>query len=408
MKFNLKQIILGIFFIFYSSISHAQDKIFSKVEIETLSDIQKQMLENAQKSIYTQETWVVKIGDLTKYVQEGKLLLELPIIKEELLATETYTEYTTDDNFVWYGEFTKQQGEIMLITGKDNTKFGYIQMGKDHYEIQGIGDEISIIVKQDTDKFPDNDCPSGTEDIKIPSLNCLGAPCVARVLILYTPGVAGANLKSIIEQKAITAFEQVNTAFAKSKVFGKLLRVGKIEEFLFLENFSNIEADITLLNSDPTINTLRQVTRADIVILLTATNPNGGGFSYFSGSSPTDGSVGVGGFANPAMPCAIVNIDAAGSVFSFAHEVGHKFNARHENDGLAPPGRGHKFTPSDKMERMTIMHQKEAGIPRVLHYSNPKVAFQGSPTGTSTRNNVCNINSTFCAVAKFMPDFMRM
>ncbi len=402
MTLNLKTTTLFIYFLLTCFFATAQEKMFSLIEYKTLSDEQKQNLTFCEKSPYTKKTWLVKIGDLPNYVQDGKLLFSLPDVEEEFVASVVHTNSSSENHFTWYGKLPNDSGEIMLITDENKAKYGHIQIEKEYYSIQNLGDGISVLIKQDRERYLSDDCPSGFDGVSSsldPSLGCdeLTTDCVTRVLVLYSNNVLANTIVANIQPNVEVMIEQTNMAFKNSAIGGQLMQVGKAQHFNFLENPTNIDGDVNSLNTNVQLMQLRNFYRADIVIMLTDVPL----YSTVAGALVSGATT---GFANINAPCAIVQYDAALSgTFTFSHEVGHLFNARHEIDAGALPGRAHSYGT-----RMSLVHIATSATARTLNYSNPSVRFGGLPTGTATRNNACNINKSFCTVASFMPDVMNL
>lgn len=84
--------------------------------------------------------------------------------------------------------------------------------------------------------------------------------------------------------------------------------------------------------------------------------------------------------------------------YTFAHELGHNYGMRHDtgstnSTNLFPNGRGYVFTASGSNVASAMGCYRVSGpitgavCSRIPYFSDPAVSYQGSPTGTSTRNN---------------------
>ncbi len=120
--------------------------------------------------------------------------------------------------------------------------------------------------------------------------------------------------------------------------------------------------------------TVRNQTRADLVVLVTTTLRNQGLCGQADG-------IGV-GQAN-----AFFVIDHDCTDFTFVHEAGHLFGARHDNDNTGRPfnfGRGYVDRVGNFRSVMAVSSNPQ---PRLGGFSNPNQTAGGRPFGTSTRNN---------------------
>jgi hypothetical protein len=98
--------------------------------------------------------------------------------------------------------------------------------------------------------------------------------------------------------------------------------------------------------------------------------------------------------------------------YSFIHELGHNSGAEHDAGAGSPPSsdsppyaRGYVDLAA---KTYTIMAYpttcQQAGIPdctRILHFSNPGVAYNGRPTGTDAANNARVLSENVGSVANF-------
>jgi len=301
-------------------------------------------------------------------------------------------------------------GTILELMDEGFGIFGYALVDGEQFIIQAIAKNRSIIYKNDASKLtaatcssengllPRKDSEKGTYRTGPNSANCR-----VKILILYTQQALNAAQNSVSNITALgyTALSQTNTSLVNSGINGRV--TGGAPVFL---NQANLQQPINNnpttaadnLSTDPWIQNLRVNNRADIVVLLHqyTFNVNGGEIV---------GSVGLTGFANPTRPVAVVKTTfATNAGFTFAHEVGHLFNARHFTDNASPPGRGHQFAFAGNNQGTLLTNTIPFGQ-RVLQFSNPDINFNGLPTGTADRDNSFNINTSFCPLSAWINSY---
>lgn len=140
----------------------------------------------------------------------------------------------------------------------------------------------------------------------------------------------------------------------------------------------------------------RTATGADLVSLLTGTNPNYCGIGYLLGTS----TAAAYGFNVTVWSCAL-------GALTFTHEVGHNQGCCHAvgdgggctSGGVFPYSVGNRFTTTGGTQFRTVMaYSPGTRIPRL---SSPLVNFAGSPTGLPEADNARTLNETAIAMANY-------
>lgn len=360
---------------------------------------------------------LIEVQNLFATQVNGKVRLVLSTLScPDLIFTETKSDYTSENDYYWYGVINSEvdsacQGGSLTLMAKAGAKFGTIVFDDHSYEFQDLGDGIQALSRFKLESFNENECAVNTstpgpdltsqrpKNISSPNIiyPCSPVPpnCNVRVLVLYTQ--AAQNIEADINNRITLAIAQVNQAYYNSQVSSSnvsLILAGS-QKINFTEGTS-IGADVNSLAANSAIQTLRSNFLADIVILLTD-----GNYGNSKGIVKA-----IGPNFNGAY--AIVQTNAAtGGRHTFAHEVGHLFGARHDDDATGTIEHGYFFTTGFFFTkyRYTLLAGLPSGKTRELNYSNPDVKIKNKPTGTSAfRNNAQKHRNTGCTVANFFPN----
>ena len=138
------------------------------------------------------------------------------------------------------------------------------------------------------------------------------------------------------------------------------------------------------------VKKLRDEKRADIVGLI-LDNPTGCGLSTR-----------VGADADEAF--FVVHHACAAITFSIAHEIGHILGARHDrymDTNESPFPFAHGYINGTKWRDMMSYREGCGGCPRIPYWSNPRVKYNGEPTGTAASDNARVILEQAERVSKF-------
>jgi hypothetical protein len=207
-----------------------------------------------------------------------------------------------------------------------------------------------------------------------------------------------------IGQVATASIDQYNYSLTESRASsGARLVNSPVQLLVNFNETGDITADVNALANNTQFQDLRNLYQADIVVLLT------------NGNYPTArGAVRVVDATNAADAYAIVEIGAATSANTFAHEIGHLFGGAHENDfrtQIQPYAHGYYFErrrwPSVR-RYSTLMHTRPDGVnySRILRYSTPNVRFDDELLGNTHTNNVTRrIGERQASINAFRPPF---
>lgn len=217
------------------------------------------------------------------------------------------------------------------------------------------------------------------------------------VLVAYTPKLLNIYGQSGADALVIQAVAEANQAYANSGITARLNLVASV-----LTNYTesgSMTTDLSRLqlNGDgymDELHALRDSYGADLVSLI-EDEPQYCGLAYLMTNLSTS-------FAASAF--SVVHRTCATGYLSFAHELGHNQGVSHDpanaSTAIYPYAYGHQ-EPFGAF-RTVMAYNCPGGCPRVDHFSNPNVLFNGQPTGVpELSDNSRAINATAATVASF-------
>ncbi len=355
----------------------------------------KEKAEKLEKLPHARKVHYVQMGNLAKMQQKGVLTFTVPDVVRKITAKAIRVEAQSEQNYKWFGTVAGEETGHVIISCENGKMTGSIAVDERSFELRHFDGSIHTLTEINhaanaTDCLsgkspvgstgtPDNPGPA-REAGKSGRLQACYSP--TRVLILATPAAAAANID--IGQTATASIDQYNYALAESRASSgaRLVNSPETPVIDFFET-DNIQDDIRTLANNPEAQQLRNQHQADLVVLLT-----NGNYPGIAGVART---IDV---TNPADAYAIVQIGAATSNNTFAHEIGHLFGGAHEDDfreEIQPYAHGYRFErrrwPSVRRYR-TLMHTYLDNYARILRYSTPHIRFDDEVPGNKHTNHV--------------------
>ncbi|HEV2041612.1 MAG TPA: choice-of-anchor D domain-containing protein, partial [Casimicrobiaceae bacterium] len=325
-------------------------------------------------------------------------------------------------NYTWYGRIEGHPKGHAILTVVNGQMAGAIELGETgsqpggSYQIQARADGLHVLRQIEQSAFPP-DHPSGAGHPLSPTsakkaafgpssdsadwskaLTITKALTVAAtadsgstidVMIVYsnqTAVAAGSAIGAQIQQAVDTA----NTVYTNSGITTRL-RLVDYEQVNYNES-GNIDTDLMWLTSDATVASLRNTYGADLVGMFTEL----GGYCGSSWMGPS---------ANYAF--SVINRGCSSGNYSYPHEVGHLFGARHDtyvDSSTTPYAYGHGYVDCVEGWRDVMAYPSQCGGTRIPYLSNPNMTY-GSPPDplgtTATADNVRVHNQNAVTVANF-------
>ena len=371
----------------------------------------KDALKLASKDRYLKGAKVVKIKSLDESLKEDFLSISLGAGTETLEFESTAYNYYGKDDYRWAGKL-KKGGGYMFLVSKPEGKVGAIQFNHRFIAIRPIDKELSILVEQDTKKYEALSCEAPKEKPKLKTRTAITDPCandgtncsaVIDVLILYTPEALTWLNNNWGFWAAMHPWALESELWAATQNSG----IGNKEFRCRFNTFTmplttNPNTDINALINNQNAQQLRELHKADMVVLLT----NQG---YVIPQGPVAGITGTLTVENERMYDIVEIPFSLGGRWTLAHEMAHALGARHNrvanggNDDETPCAHGFNFTDGTGTAQRTIMALAGPGQDRLLQFSNPNIQFNNVATGTTNDDNARAIRNTGCTVANFRP-----
>ncbi len=343
--------------------------------------------------------YIETIGLNLAVLDKNQKSLNLNLAKDiQLTTTQSKTYAIDDESYAWIGEIDlgihkalkpvddpsviNTNQAVFMIHG--DRVFGQITVEGLVYEIRTLeaGDGY-LLVKRDFSVLSSKDDTPKHEfpwQAKAGSpINTKAASNVVDVIQLITDQAindAGGVSSAVDAMRFFIT--QSNQAYSNNNLDLEMRNAGLYRAGAELNtSSSNMLSRLRRTNDgylDNVPGSLRNQTNADLVVLVTTSLRNQGLCGQADG-------IGV------SQSRAFFVIDHDCTDFTFVHEAGHLFGARHDNDPTGTPfsyGRG--FVSSAGNFR-TIMAVSSNPQPRIAGFSNPNQTFGGRAIGTSTRDN---------------------
>ena len=336
--------------------------------------------------------------------------------KADLFIDRHHHDQRSAGNMVWRGQADHDPSSKVTLTLHDGILLGHIQSGNEIYALRPGRNGRTIIEKIDTDSFNpewghDHSThghdkvppqPAGAPDLN--GTSTATAPVTAAaattleiaLMSVYTPQArAAAGGVAQIQAQIQAAVDQANTAFINSNMIARY-RLAHSAEVAYNDS-GNIDSDLNWVTGNAAVAALRNTHSADMVSLITE---NGGGYCGIGWVQRNPGA----GFANYAF-----QVTARGCLTNstLAHEHGHNLGMEHDpaSAGISPAGASYDWSFGHNVPgsfRTIMSYNCAAPCPRVLHYSNPEILYNGLPTGIANqRDNAWTGDLTAPIVAAF-------
>jgi len=348
-------------------------------------------VEKLRKNPLKKSVDFVKFGNLKQILEKNKgyLPFKVPGINKKFMAYPWEVEFESERNYKWIGKIGDEEGSVQLVC-VDGNVFAHIEVENRIFEIQTYDDGSQILTEFDktelakgktvTAEVPLKGFDNDSKETVVKGLHPGGlVPVLSKinVLVFYTD-------KARLQMGNITTFgtaciNQMNEILKNSLLDGhiKMTLATTPINLSFNEKANDIKGDLDNFAENSFVQQKRDQYNADLVVLLTDGNYEYGETRGIAYKGPID-----------HLSYSIVEADAAMSVYTFSHELGHLLGGRHENEPLTS-ARGYDFLYGFlvfQYRAQTLMYQGSKD--RIKYYSNPNQEYKGSATGDFRSNDV--------------------
>jgi Secretion system C-terminal sorting domain/Metallo-peptidase family M12 len=402
---KLYHIFIGLFFMVIASVDTIGQQTFFMQSFPqpqvTLNNGELTLFNTYAVAPSTQSIQLVKLSDVNNVQSGGLLSINVPGEPGSFTMRVERAEYQDQNNYVWQGKRmvtdTLVSPDLILLIKENGRISGSVAVDGHYYTIFPLSVNFQVLIRNKELQQPIDSYPPGEHS---PEESCVmgTSQCVTDILILYTSGALAQYPDMGVLGKM--CIQQLKSAFVRSGISQQVRLVG-IEQMpgAWINQTSATDEALSLQTSlsfpNSPVSQLRNAVDADLVVLLSS------GVNYASGASIGHANeIPAGTLSNGS---AVVKASAAVSnAYVFAHETGHLFGGRHQDDSDDLPARAHEFDGTfhgHTYHYLTIMHTNSN---QILNYSNPNKTYLSVATGTSDRFNACKIQDYGCGVSQIV------
>ena len=338
--------------------------------------------------------------------QGGAAFVRLPLPDgKQITLARTQPTVKTERGYTWRGQVESSGEPATLLLWNDGHLSGHFGYQGRVFIISHTGGGVHTMSALDPGKLPPDHGPE-TNVIPQPIPEPTVAPfaesdrlaleansIVIDVMMLYTKTAASFHIGDAADLLEM-AIERSNETFRNSGITNVRLRLVHTEQVDYEEqdadHFVHLFRMVDGEGPFKGVRKLRNEKRADIVGLVLH-SPTGCGLSTRVGAEAEEAYF-------------IVHHACAAITHSIAHEVGHIFGARHDraiDSSNDPFPYAHGYINGTKWRDIMSYRAGCGDCPRIPFWSNPRVMYQGEPTGTHANDNARVILENAERVSKF-------
>jgi Metallo-peptidase family M12B Reprolysin-like/Putative binding domain, N-terminal/Viral BACON domain len=327
-------------------------------------------------------------------------------------------ETRASNNYTWYGRVRGHSKSYVILTVTNGDMAGTIDLGDlgnragGRYQVNSSGNGLHLLKQIEPTAFPP-DHPPGIGDMLAPTRAKIAAfgpssdsqnwsaalsvdakadsASTIDVMVVYTNQTA-ATVGTAVSAQIQQAVDTANAVYANSGITTRLRLVysGQVN----YSESGDFTTDLNWIVSDSTVAGLRNTYGADLV-------------SMFVENGQYCGMGWVGPAAEHAF--TVVNRGCASGNYSFPHEIGHNFGARHDiyvDANNTPYAYGHGYVDCLQGWRDVMAYPSQCGGTRIPYFSNPNMTYGSppDPLGIATSADVTRVhNQNALSVANFRP-----